>query len=113
MSYLIPIIALGGIYYMYNKQPTLEALDASDEPSFTLYHWTQCGHCRAMMPEWNSLGSKYNGVHIRKVEVSSNTEATDIDSYPTMIYRHAGMMEHYQGPRTREGMRRFLQAKAT
>ena len=111
MSYIIPIIALGGLYYMYTKQPTLNALEANGEQSFTLYYWNKCGHCKEMMPEWLKLGRECHNVHIRQIEASNNTEASGIDSYPTMVYRHKGSIEEYKGARTKEAFSKYLELK--
>ena len=113
MAYIVPlsILSLSGLaYYLYTKQESLEALDQKGEPSLTLYYWNQCGHCRSMMPEWNSLGSKCDGVHIRRVEANSNMEL-QVDSFPTIVYRYRGHAEKYEGGRNAESIKQYLLSK--
>ena len=108
MNYILPLTALAVGYYLYTKQPSLESL--RDEPSLTLYYWSSCGHCRAMMPDWNSLGSRVGRVHIRKVEANSNNEL-EVDSFPTIIYREGRTMERFSGGRSHAALMQYLQSK--
>jgi len=102
--FLIPLALIG--YYVYKLEAPLDR----NEKSITLYYWSQCGHCKAMMPGWNSMGHSYKSITIRKVERSNNTEY-DVDGYPTIIYRYRDIEEIYQGGRDPQSIKAYLNSK--
>lgn len=106
MNYFMLTVVLVAGYYLFGQSPL-----NPNEKSFTLYHWSNCSHCRRMMPDFNRLGSMFNGVRIRKVERSFNTEY-NVSAFPTIIYRDGkGGLEQYDGGRDYASMVGFIQAK--
>lgn len=108
MDSILPLAALVIGYYYFTGTPSLESL--KDKPSFTLYHWSQCGHCKEMMPQFNALGRSVNGIRIRKVETADNKEL-QVTSFPTLIYRQGAFSEEYTGARLEDVMRTYLMTK--
>jgi thiol-disulfide isomerase/thioredoxin len=107
MNYPVVIAGLALLYWFMN---TPVALDYSKK-TFTLYWWNKCGHCISFMPEWNKLGSSTNGITLRAVEASQNSEMK-ISAYPTLIYRDGkGNMQTYEGERTALAITYFLSTK--
>ena len=47
------------------RSPLLENFGSGDR--FVLYHMDTCGHCKNMMPAWDSFTSEYNG-SVKKVK---------------------------------------------
>lgn len=102
------IVAGAVIYYVMNMPPSLDL----SKPSFTLYYASWCPHCEKMLPDWDGLGSSYNGITIRKLEQKQNTEY-EVSGYPTIIYRDGkGGGEKYEGLRTLADMKTYLSTKA-
>jgi hypothetical protein len=106
MNYLVLLGAMAVSYMLFGTFPLIP-----NEKSFTLYYWSNCGYCKTMMPDYNSLGSYYKGIRIRKIEKSFNFEYP-VSGFPTMIYRDGnGVTEKYDGGRDRQSIMLFLQAK--
>jgi hypothetical protein len=94
MNYLMLTAVLVAGYFMFSQSPL-----NPNEKSFTLYYWSNCSHCKRMMPDFNKLGLSVNGAKIRKVERSFNTEY-QVSSFPTIVYRDGnGGLEIYDGGR--------------
>lgn len=74
---------------------------------FVLYHADWCGFCVRMMPEWKKLEKQNNHVNVAKIE-SANITATDIQSYPTIMFYYNGKGQKYEGERTVEEFNKFL-----
>lgn len=108
MDYILPLAVVGVGYYIYNMTPSLESLKG--DASFTLYHWSKCGHCKAMMPEFDSLGRWFEAIRIRKVEASENNEYS-VEAFPKLIYRKGAFIEEYTGARTASAMKAYLKQK--
>ena len=101
------LVAGGVIYYLLNMPP---ALDLTTK-SFTLYYASWCPHCEKMLPDWDGLGSSFNGITIRKLEQKQNSEY-EVKGYPTIIYRDGnGNGEKYEGLRTLADFKAYLSAK--
>ena len=106
MNYFMLTAVLVAGYYLFSQSPLQPT-----EKSFTLYYWSNCSHCRKMMPDFNRLGWSVNGVKIRKVERSFNKEY-QVSSFPTIIYRDGnGGMEQYSGGRDYASMALFVNNK--
>lgn len=106
MNYFVLTAVLVAGYFMFSQSPL-----KPNEKSFTLYHWSNCSHCRKMMPDFNKLGWSMNGIKIRKVERSFNNEY-NVSSFPTMIYRDGnGGLDLYDGGRDYASMAMYLNSK--
>jgi thiol-disulfide isomerase/thioredoxin len=106
MNYLTMAVVFAVGYFLFSAAPL-----NPNEPSFTLYHWSSCGHCKRMMPDFNRLGSMVGRIRIRKIERSFNTEYP-VSSFPTLIYRDGrGGLEQYAEGRDYASMMSFLNNK--
>jgi thiol-disulfide isomerase/thioredoxin len=106
MNFLSMAVVLVVGYFLFSAAPL-----NPNEPSFTLYYWSSCGHCKRMMPDFNRLGSMVGRIRIRKIERSFNTEYP-VSSFPTLIYRDGrGGLEQYGEGRDYASMMSFLNNK--
>ena len=114
---LAVLLAVTALSYFGSLKKILEGF--SHEPdydtplSLTLYHHPSCGHCKAMMPEWQRLEkrNKYAGVNLKMVNGKENPTAVDkagVASFPTIILSGQGKKKIYSGERTAEALERFI-----
>ena len=98
----------------------MEKFNVNSGPTFCLWHWDKCGHCKSMMPAWDKLGSKVGKVNIKKIEQANmKKEApkhTDIKGYPTIKYCPNGLDDAksckvYQGERSTEAFIEFIESQ--
>ena len=82
---------------------------------FVLFHWSQCGHCKAMMPDWKKFKSQYQGnIKIEDYESTANPQImkdNGIKGYPTIRYYNNGTSEEYSGKRDVTSFLEFLNGK--
>jgi len=81
--------------------------------SCTYYYMTNCGHCKSFTPEWDEFVKTYTGhVTLKKVEASEAGDALEkynIQGFPTVLFLDdAGNSQIYEGPRTSEGLNKFI-----
>jgi len=76
-----------------------------------------CGHCKALAPAWEELGTHFAGkdVVIAKFDSTENeAEGVEVESYPTLIFyprdNKAGVK--YEGERELEALKTWLQENA-
>ena len=70
-----------------------------------------CGHCQQFKPELESWS--LGGVRVYWVDGDNDARAQNwkVDGYPTILYRpSAGGLYKYNGPRTLQGVKRFIAA---
>jgi protein disulfide-isomerase-like protein len=109
------VLALGLVYVLaswYLK----EGFENESGKTVVLYHAPWCGHCKALMPEWNKFQEKgVEGVKIKKVNVDEEKEATKaagVTGYPTIILYNEGKKEVYTGERTAEALAEWAKSKS-
>lgn len=86
--------------------------------SIILFHWSKCGHCISMMPEWKKFAESMKDqetISVVDIENSDMDKADkliaaginegkyEVDGYPTIIKAHDGNVEIYNGDRTVKG----------
>ena len=81
--------------------------------TLTYYYMENCGHCKRFNPEWDTFVQNYTGpVKLRKVEMNEagdDLEKYNINGFPTIIaVDENGDKKDYDGPRTSEGLTKFL-----
>lgn len=83
---------------------------------FLLLHMDGCGHCKTLMPHWDSA-SKENktGISMRSLERNegdgpSLCKKHKVSGFPTMLLLDGGgnKLKTYKGERTRSGLLGFL-----
>lgn len=112
---IVVYIVLHIIYYIYilKMKPKMESF--GNPASCTYYYMHNCGHCKRFTPEWDNFVQSYTGpVRLRKVEMNdagSDIEKYNIKGFPTVIMvDDNGETKQFDGPRTVEGLRAFVQA---
>ena len=81
--------------------------------TLTYYYMENCGHCKRFTPEWDTFVQNYTGqVKLRKVEMNEaggDIEKYNINGFPTILaVDENGDKKDYDGPRTSEGLTKFL-----
>ena len=92
---------------MVNTEP-----DEDYEDAVVLYHWTKCGHCVRLMPEWEEMKRSLPGsTQVYELEVEENRErlrdlGVDLGSGVPRIeaYNSEGDKLVYDGDRTADAM---------
>lgn len=91
-----------------------EGMENKEGKKFILFHWSKCGHCKKMMPEWNKFESKYNGhINVGKVEKDDDPaliEKMGVKGYPTimMLDENNNKIADYSGERTSNAFMEFV-----
>ena len=83
-------------------------------PKIVLYYVPWCPHCKNIMPEWNKLEQNMQGTQteVKKVDCEANPEAAkqnNVDGFPTIILFKNGKALNYEGDRTMEEIKSFIQ----
>ena len=88
----------------------------NDKDVFVLHHGSFCGHCKAMMPAYDTLGEQFkddSNIVIGKIEATANDSNTpyEVSGFPTMYFWPKGDKTspiRYNGDRTAEAMAEFI-----
>ena len=84
-------------------------------PKIVLYYVPWCPHCKNMMPEWNKLEQSMNGysqTNVNKVNCEENPEEAkknNVDGFPTIILFKDGKSIPYEGDRSAEAIKDFVE----
>ena len=105
------IIIIIVIYFASNFSINVE--NFGNPASCTYYYMNNCGHCKTFTPEWDKFVKTYTGpVTLKKVEASEagdDLEKYNIQGFPTVLFLDdAGNSKTYEGPRTSEGLNKFI-----
>lgn len=94
------------------------------EITIVLFHAEWCGYCKKFMPTWEKSASALNNtktgngklIKFVAVEADANPEVVkqyDVSGYPTiMILKYNGVQETYNGERTMNGLKEFVELNA-
>jgi len=97
---ILSLIVIVGTMWWFAAAPVV--------PRMTMYFANWCPHCAAILPTWK--GFEFPGVAISWVD--QRFSALKVSKFPTWIYTDEnGVMEEYDGPRTVEAWRAFLESK--
>ncbi len=116
---ILIVLAIAAVLYFVVPMVT-ENFDANPAPVCVLFHWKDCGHCKTMMPAWDSLGSKVGKTKIEKIEQAEMKtkapEHKDVQGYPTIKYcpngiKDAASCEVFSGERSAEALKAFINSK--
>ena len=108
---------------MMEEEGLMESMTGSmngSNPEVVLFYAPWCGHCKKMMPDWESLGNSVGNVHVKKVDCDKNSEvasAHGVQGFPTIMYfkngMNAGNGEGYDGERSATALRNWISAKGS
>jgi len=99
----------------------LDEILADDSDLFLKVYAPWCGHCKAMAPTWEQLGSalaKENSVTIAKVDATANDlpDEWGVQGFPTLLFFPKGSqkpIEFDQQARDFESLLKYVKAKAS
>ena len=74
-----------------------------------LHHADWCGHCRAMMPEYEKLGDNVGNVPVTKVVGSAGR--SDVNGFPTIRLYQGDKFVEYRGRRTAEDIQQWVKSQ--
>ena len=105
--------------YKYIKLKNILEMKGGDPPNKTLYlfkaEW--CGHCIKFKSLWNKLKNELSDkqYNVKFVEYDYNNDKTkiqqfNIKSYPTIILKHNNELIQYEGNRTFEEIKEFIES---
>ena len=84
--------------------------------TFVFFHSPDCGHCRAMLPEWEALGERSppDGCRLGSLDVTLEPAIADrfeVYGFPTLLLLEPseGQMYEFRGERTVEAFSAFLE----
>lgn len=84
-------------------------LEAPPAPKIVLFYAPWCGHCKGVLPVWDSLSKIYP--NIEKVDCDANKEIAqkeEVRGFPTIrAYTNSGVVE-YQGDRSQDDLEKFI-----
>ncbi len=108
-----------------NQRGGEEQFNGGKVPTFYFFNVDWCGHCKRAKPEWDKFASlldksnqaEFNG---KKVELRSvNCEGSEeeqalgkeygVEGFPTFILQKGNQKIDYDGPRTFEDMKEWLE----
>ncbi len=105
-------------YYYFTGQPIFEKF-AGGENTFTMYYADWCPHCQRVKPLFKDfMGSgtvmiKGTPVKVAMVSPEENPDAAKgvpIKGYPTFLLSKGGQIVEFNGERTVEGFKKFLES---
>ena len=84
--------------------------------TFVFFHSPDCGHCRAMLPEWEALGDQPlpDGCRLGSLDVTLEPAIADrfeVYGFPALLLLEPseGKMYEFRGERTAEAFSSFLE----
>ncbi|KAL2080490.1 hypothetical protein ACEWY4_024283 [Coilia grayii] len=92
-------------------------LAAEHETMLVKFYAPWCGHCKKLAPDFELAASRLKGlVALAKVDCTSNTQTCSrfgVTGYPTLkIFRSGEESSAYDGPRTADGIVKFMRKNA-
>ena len=116
-NYILKILCIISAYiiiriifmFMYSSKTE----NFGNPASCTYYYMNNCGHCKRFSPEWDDFVQSYNGpVRLKKIEMNdagSDLEKYNIQGFPTILFLdEEGNSKFYEGPRTSDGLNKFI-----
>ena len=99
----------------YESMDNANTDNADTDKKMILFYWTDCGHCKKMMPVWDKLQSKYPK-SFSKVEKAEITPAQEnefnITGYPVIFMtKNNKKYREYNGDRTYDAIERFFKSE--
>lgn len=110
---IIIVVVIRYLYLGYLLRSTITE-NFGNPVSCTYYYMNNCGHCKRFTPEWDDFVQSYTGnIKLRKVEASDagdDLQKYNIKGFPTvLLIDDAGETKEFNGPRTSDGLKTFLQ----
>jgi thiol-disulfide isomerase/thioredoxin len=108
---ILIVLALVVHFLFFRQSSRME--NFGNPATLTYYYMEDCGHCKRFAPEWDTFVQNYTGpVKLRKVEMNEagdDLKKYNINGFPTILaVDENGEAKDYDGPRTSEGLTKFL-----
>ena len=89
--------------------------NANTNKKMILFYWTDCGHCKKMMPIWDKLQQDYPQYY-SKIEKTDITPAQEnefnITGYPVIFMtKNNKKYKEYNGDRTYDAIKNFFDSE--
>merc|ERR1711959_254624 len=96
---------------------TYEAEVKSGKDVMVEFYAPWCGHCKALEPEYNALGTAFkdiDSVVIAKIDATANElESPNVEGFPTLyFYKSGAEATKYEGGRTAKEMEEYIRKNA-
>jgi len=124
---MVMVVLLFLLYYVYTtylkegftdvKPAEFSSQVGADKKTLVLFYADWCGHCQKFMPEWDeeiTPALKPLGVQPIRVNVGGNTAEEEalkneynVKGFPTIVFIKNGAPVEYDGPRTKEEIKKF------
>jgi len=107
------------LIYIINNAPCFnESEDFTNKTVvFTKYFVNWCGHCKRLAPVWKQLENEYStnsNVQIKEIDCEVQPDLAkqnNVRGYPTLILTSGSKSEKYNGPRTLNALKQFVETK--
>ncbi|GAB6026333.1 Protein O-glucosyltransferase 2 [Chamberlinius hualienensis] len=108
-----------------NKNAVLELTDDNLEETIDVkenilveFFAPWCGHCKSLEPEYAEAAEKLSadGITLAKVDATVNPKVAgkfDVSGYPTLMFFKNGHKYDYDGPRTSDGIVKWMKEKSS
>ena len=104
--------------YFSNFYKTMDNADtdnADTNKKMILFYWTDCGHCKKMMPIWDKLQQEYPQYYskIEKADITPSQENEfNITGYPVIFMtKNNKKYKEYNGDRTYDAIKNFFDSE--
>ena len=108
---LLLVVGIIGVFLMRKKEKFVHK--HKDEQLILLIHSPRCGHCTAMMPEWDEFEKlPFNTKKINGDENVDIAQKHNVTGYPTVLYLPHGINDNsgavtFDGERTASSLEKF------
>ncbi|KAJ1391196.1 hypothetical protein B484DRAFT_459509 [Ochromonadaceae sp. CCMP2298] len=111
------LVAAAALVLLHCGAEVVTLTDENFEAHFAAKDWLVefyapwCKHCKTLAPIFEELGNMSSRAGIGKLDATAHkltAEQYGVKAYPTILYKREGVVGKYDGPRSLEGLSRFL-----
>ncbi len=116
-SYIAVISVLLGVVVLYIYMYSVENFADENTIEVMLFYADWCGHCKKFKPTWEEakrvMKQNKNGVPVKMTSINADENKADVKKYnvsgfPTIKAKYAGKVHEFNGERTLEGLKSFV-----